>query len=223
MLERARRGAEASSQSELEIDGRTYEQKTTYMAESKVARIFASDVTDMKQATAALTRLGSFPEQNPDPVIEMDLYGVVTYLNPAARGQFPDLVERGREHPVLAGFDAILGMLERGEEPTVQAELSIDGRTYEQKTTFMEQTKLVRVFASDISELKALHTQLRDSLDELEQTNGDLLDTQVQLVQSEKMAAMASLELLLEGGGDINLPQRWMHACSPAPSTQSHK
>jgi two-component system NtrC family sensor kinase len=98
----------------------------------------------LQQAEVSLARLTTFPEQNPNPVIEIDLE--VTYLNPAARGQFPDLVERGREHPVLAGFDAILGMLERVKEPTVQAELSIEGRTYEQKTTFMEQTELVRVF-----------------------------------------------------------------------------
>jgi signal transduction histidine kinase len=193
VLEQARRGEEASVSAELEVDGRTYEHKTKYTAQSSVVRVFASDLTDLKQAEASLARLASFPEQNPNPVIEMDLDGALTYRNPAAREQFPDLVERGKAHPVLAGFDTILDRLERGEEATFQAELEIDGRIYEQKTTYMEQTQLVRVFASDISELKALQTQLRDSLEALEHTNKDLLDTQVQLVQSEKMAAMASL------------------------------
>ena len=57
----------------------------------------------------------------------------------------------------------------------------------------MRETNLVRIFAHDITDQKYLQAELKKSLAELEQTNKDLMDTQVQLVQSEKMAAMASL------------------------------
>jgi hypothetical protein len=58
-------GEEESSQAELEINGRIYEQKTTYMAQSSVVRIFASDITKLRQAEASLARLAMFPSRIP--------------------------------------------------------------------------------------------------------------------------------------------------------------
>jgi len=72
-------------------------------------------------------------------------------------------------------------------------ELEIGAHIYEQKTTYMAQNNLLRIFAYDITQLKRLQDQLQQSLTELEKTNIDLRDTQVQLIQSEKMATMASL------------------------------
>lgn len=51
---------------------------------------------------AVLTRLASFPQLIPNPIIEMDSEGNVTYLNPAASRKFPRLREIGKEHPILA-------------------------------------------------------------------------------------------------------------------------
>jgi len=68
--------------------------------------------------------------------------------------------------------------------------LTIDGRTYEQKLTFLATNCLVRIFAYDITELRRLQIQLEEKL---EQTNQSLQQTQVQLVQSAKMASMANL------------------------------
>lgn len=59
-------------------------------------------------------RLASFPEQNPDPVIEVDLDGRVTYLNPVAEERFPDLAEKGLSHPLLAELPTIIAALEAG-------------------------------------------------------------------------------------------------------------
>ena len=71
--------------------------------------------------------------------------------------------------------------------------MTIDGRTYEQKLTFLATNCLVRIFAYDITELRRLQIQLEEKLEELEQTNQSLQQTQVQLVQSAKMASMANL------------------------------
>jgi len=54
------------------------------------------------------SRLASFPEQNPNPVIETDLDGQVTYLNPVAKGRFPGLDSGGHEQPILEGLNAII-------------------------------------------------------------------------------------------------------------------
>ena len=156
-------------------------------------RIFAYDITELKRMEASQSRLATFPEQNPNPVIETDLHGAVTYLNPVARERFPDLEAAGLNHPILNGLESAIHTLRDAEEDSLLRELQIGHYSYEQKTTFMAENDLLRIFAYDITERKQLQKQLEESLAELEQTNRDLKDTQVQLVQSEKMAAMANL------------------------------
>ncbi|KAA3633708.1 MAG: hypothetical protein DWQ08_01535, partial [Proteobacteria bacterium] len=48
-----------------------------------------------------LRRLARFPEENPNPVIELNLFGKATYLNPSAWKRFPELWELGGEHPLI--------------------------------------------------------------------------------------------------------------------------
>jgi hypothetical protein len=45
--------------------------------------------------------LATFPEHNPNPVIEFLLTGEITYLNPAARKYFPAIEEQKLSHPFL--------------------------------------------------------------------------------------------------------------------------
>ena len=40
-----------------------------------------------------LAHLASFPELNPNPVLEVDSAGILLYLNPAAKKLFPDFYE----------------------------------------------------------------------------------------------------------------------------------
>ena len=46
-----------------------------------------------------LAHLASFPEANPNPVLEVDFAGDLLYLNSAAKNLFPDLESRGIQHP----------------------------------------------------------------------------------------------------------------------------
>ncbi|MFT5086426.1 MAG: signal transduction histidine kinase [Candidatus Latescibacterota bacterium] len=178
---------------ELELGDRIYEQKTTYMAQTHIVRIFVHEITELKRLEETLARLATFPEQNPNPVIETDLLGHVTYLNPVAKEHFPDLATAGLQHPILEGLESIIHTFKEGLVDSFLREIELGDRIYEQKTTYMAQTHIVRIFAYEITELKRLQEQLQENLTELEQTNKYLQQTQVQLVQSEKMAAMASL------------------------------
>ena len=177
---------------------------------------------EFRRGETSLARLATFPEQNPNPVIETDLEGAVTYLNPAARDCFPDPDARGRAHPILTGLDAVIDKLHAGEEVASSlVELDMDGRIYEQRTTCMPRSDLVRIFAHDITDLKRLQSRLENSLRDLEETNRELWDTRVQLVQSEKMAAMASLVAGI--AHEINTPIGAISSVHDTLSRSAHK
>ena len=88
---------------------------------SKIAR----DITGRKRAEEKATWLASFPERNPNPIVELDLAsGVVHYANPSTIRLFPDLQSEGMSHPLLAGLQETQKTLLDGETDTVRREIS---------------------------------------------------------------------------------------------------
>ncbi len=66
---------------------------------------------DRRQAGQELARLASFPELNPSPILEIDLDGCITYINPFAQKLFPDITEKGVNHPYLAAWQDFVGKM----------------------------------------------------------------------------------------------------------------
>lgn len=62
------------------------------------------DATSRKEAERRLTWLASFPELNPNPILEVHRSGALTYANPVAEQLFPDLHVLGTDHPLLTGY-----------------------------------------------------------------------------------------------------------------------
>ena len=106
-----------------------------------------------------LARLANFPEQNPNMVIELDLSGHITYLNPVAQGQFPDLQDY--EHPILHGLPSIVSALLTSQQGYSVREVEVAGRVYEQKICCTAEDVLVRVYVHDITELKRAEARLQ--------------------------------------------------------------
>ncbi|MEA5559011.1 EAL domain-containing protein [Nodularia spumigena] len=112
----------------------------------------------------ALARLASFPELIPNPIIEMDFKGRVTYLNPAASLEFPQLKKLGKQHPLLT--ELLDAVTHRQENPFVR-EVQVDQKIFEQSVHFLPESNLIRTFiARDITEQKQAQAELtqRDRL-----------------------------------------------------------
>ena len=101
-----------------------------------------------------LSRLASIPELNPNPIIEINLSGTITYLNPAAMRQFPNIYRVGMRHPVLDGL--LLGAegMEEGKKEFFVREVEWDDRVLEQFVHYIPSSDLIRSYIADITERK---------------------------------------------------------------------
>jgi diguanylate cyclase (GGDEF)-like protein len=126
------------------------------------ANPFQTLVVDLSLEAAsesALARLASFPELIPNPIIEMDFQGTVTYLNPAAALKFPKLREVGTQHPILTGLVSGVKNLEKN---SFVREVEVGGEVFEQSVLYLPQSDLIRTFIiRDITEQKRATAELR--------------------------------------------------------------
>ena len=99
----------------------------------------------------SLERLASFPELFSDPIIEIDLKGNITYLNPAALKRFPTLKQNSLNHPILQG---IVSFLKTKEKTSAVREVTIKDRIFEQSIHLISASQLVRCYISDITKRK---------------------------------------------------------------------
>ncbi len=141
-----------------------------------------------------LNRLASFPELIPNPIVEIDIHGKITYLNPASVKLFPTLREQGLKHPLLAG---ITTNIPETSQQTTTLEISVDERVFEVLILPIPASDLLRFFFTDITERKRAEVELRQQAilqHQLEQetTHRKQLAQQNQELMAAKQAAEAA-------------------------------
>jgi PAS domain S-box-containing protein len=125
---------------------------------SKVTR----DITEHKRAEQRIAHLASFPELNASPILEIDLQGKITYANPAARMQFPDITEIGTKHPLLKKWSSVTAALGAdGRQQVLTREVEADGSVFHQTIHYLPDIGLARVYFADITERKRAEEQLQ--------------------------------------------------------------
>ncbi|TBR61099.1 diguanylate cyclase [Westiellopsis prolifica IICB1] len=107
----------------------------------------------------ALARLASFPELIPNPIIEIDLEGKVTYLNPAAALKFPNIRQLGVQHTILAGLAIAV---QNCQGNSFIREVEVGKEVFEQSIHYIPESDLIRTFiVRDITEQKQAELELR--------------------------------------------------------------
>jgi diguanylate cyclase (GGDEF)-like protein len=104
-----------------------------------------------------LMRLASFPELSPNPIIEIDYEGNLTYLNPAASIKFNKIQQTGLQHPILAN---LLATPQNVEGNLLLREVKVGEEIYEQYVHYLAENKLIRSYLFDITERKRAQESL---------------------------------------------------------------
>ncbi len=106
----------------------------------------------------------TFPEANPNIVVECDTRGQVRYANPVALSRFPDLVDRGWRHPLLAGVHELIGGFATGREAFVAREVDLGDAVFEQKIipTAVGDEVHIRIYVSDVTALRRAEEAVQD-------------------------------------------------------------
>lgn len=122
------------------------------------------DVTDRKLGEANIRRLSSFPQLNPNPVVEVDASGTITFQNPA--------VTRALERSGLADdaraflpddLAAILRELGEGRDSEFEREVQIGSAIFAEAVHVIPAFEVVRIYAFDITNRKRAEEALRAS------------------------------------------------------------
>ena len=104
-----------------------------------------------------LIRLASFPELSPNPIIEIDFTGNLTYLNPAARIKFQSIEQEKLKHPILAG---LLSELHNIQGNLLLREVVIGSEIFEQYVHYLSEHQLIRSYLFDITARKQAEKKL---------------------------------------------------------------
>ena len=133
---------------------------------TRKSRSASRDPSIMELSKAeALAHLASFPQLNPNPVIEVDSAGKIVYANKAAGDALERLgMDRENLTPFLpADIDVIFRKLKKQGALSFVHEVCIKDRVFAETIHIVPQFNVVRLYIRDISEQKQTEKALRIS------------------------------------------------------------
>jgi two-component system CheB/CheR fusion protein len=131
-----------------------------------------SDITDIKQAEERTKHLASFPQLNPNPVIEVDSSGKAIFSNPATQRILESLgMDKGDISVFLPpDFGDILKGLEKEVESTLYREVTVKDRVFGETVYLSPQFNVMRIYGYDITESKRAEEAIIRAKEEWERT-----------------------------------------------------
>ncbi len=175
-----------------------------------------SDITARKQAEVEIARLASFPQLNPNPVLEVDTQGNITFANPAAHEVAQKMALPGLQAFLPADMEEIFCTAKGGSENQFWRETHLKDEVFGVRIHFVPQFQVARLFFLNITERKRGEEALRQSEEKFRRTFDQSpigaaivgLDFRFQRVNTElcRLTGYSAKELLARTFVDITHP-----------------
>ncbi len=182
--------AHLQSRAKENIDGKAGSIRTTII-----------DITERKKAEEKIEHLASFPQLNPNPVIETDLQGQVIFYNAATMRALKKLdVPEDVRLFLPPDLNEMIKKLEQGNDRQYfSREVEMDGRVFTESLFLSAKMNVVRIYAIDTTVRKRAEEALQRAYAELDlrikERTGELSRANEQLTQEieERRGAEESL------------------------------
>lgn len=115
-------------------------------------------VNQTKAVIPDSSRQISLTELSPQPIIEIDLYGNITYINSAGIIHFKDIHHQKLTHPLL---DNLITIYNQGRDNIIHREVKIGEKTFLQTAHYLPENKIIRNYVVDITQQKYLEARLQ--------------------------------------------------------------
>jgi len=147
-------------------DGTTFQQELSLvLTEDGGIVCVVRDISERKRAERKLQNLSSFPELNPNPVIEVTVNGDLSYANPSAL-KVLESIGKGKDDISLFFPDDLKSILREWSgdgEKLHSREVEVASRVFSETIHFVNNINVARIYANDITRQKQIEQQLKTS------------------------------------------------------------
>ncbi len=176
--------------------------KLLEFSKSSLIKVNATLEEKVNERTKKIKNLALFPEQNPNPVFELDYEKkVINYANPASKSTF--YINQDFSFEQLSEKICLTDEVLQSKK-TYKIEIELLKDVYEIVVFFIKKSSIIRVYFHRITEIKNFQNELKEKNLELQDTLKQIVNLQDEVIKKEKLA---TLGLLISGiAHEINTP-----------------
>lgn len=135
------------------------------------------DISPRKEKEEEIRRLASFPQLSPNPILEVDARGAITFCNGACHETLDNL-KQSPEAFLPGDLEEIWQAARNQEKMNFMRELEITGTLFAESIYYVPEYQVLRIFPQDITENRKAEEALKESARQLRVLTARLMEVQ---------------------------------------------